>query len=30
MLLVDSEDPARIAEVVAYMLAELLKPKKKR
>ena len=30
MLLVDSEDPARIAEVVAAMMPELPKPKKKR
>ena len=30
MLLVDSEDPACIAEAVAAMLAELPKPKRKR
>ena len=30
MLLVDSEDPARIAEVVAAMVSVLPKPKKKR
>lgn len=30
MLLVDSEDPTRIAEVVAEMLPQLPKPKKKR
>lgn len=30
MLLVDSEDPARIAEVVAAMASVLPKPKKKR
>ena len=28
MLLVDSEDPARVAEVVNAMLAELPKPKR--
>ena len=30
MLLVDSEDPARVAEVVTTMLAELPKPKRER
>ena len=30
MLLVDSEDPARIAEVISAMIPELPKPKEKR